>query len=174
MSEIVREFDVIPAISHISEAIFKRTYGEHIYKAIFNELIKTRSCCSGCGYPHHLIVENLSDCLYAHILEINYENPAASPAALLCKECHLTQHFESLANRKWVKLVNSTLSQSSLLVDMRGGRLIKQYEQRRIVDLKKTPEDLIKELQAGIYNKNDKVKVIFTSTYYTEVYPNNA
>lgn len=173
MGKTINEFDIVPAISPVSENIFKRTYGEHIYDYILTNLINAnKHGCSGCGYPDSGVFSDLKKILYAHILEINYDNPAESPAVLLCRECHCIQHIDYMGGKNWIKLVNSSYGQDILLKAQRGENraLVEMYKKRKIVNLKKTPEELIEELRAGTYNKNDKIKILFENKYF-EAYP---
>jgi hypothetical protein len=146
----------------LPESIFCKMYGNEAYVSVAKSTAN-RGYCSACGHEPKNTQPNQS--LQLHIYEVNKQNPGQSKAVVLCAGCHATQHIEHSITNNWVKFVNSSLSQETLVTQSRYGNFLQLYADSKIVDLKKTPEQVLEEIRSGAFKISSTLKVIFTNSF---------
>jgi hypothetical protein len=163
MKDLVRTYNLLVSNNFPEEAFIKK-YGQELFDKLKNEAFAIdRGRCAGCGHepPEH----KKSDCLIYHIYEVNSKNPELTKGVTLCKGCHATQHIENSIKNKWVLLVNSVHDQSNLIRLSRWNQIYGAQQQRLVVQLRKTPEQFLKEWYAGEVKFTPTLKVIFTENF---------
>ena len=146
----------------LPETLFINLYGLKVYNHVISN-IENPNFCASCG--HEPKYSDVHKVLTPHIYHVDKNNPINSKAINLCKACHSTQHIDISINNKWIKLVNSSLSQATLVSASRYGDLQKLYNSSKIIDLKKTPEQLLSEIQTGVFKISSTLKVVFTNNF---------
>lgn len=144
------------------ESVFYAQYGQDVYNYVVNNPINF-GYCKSCG--HEPRYSDPNKVLHRHIYFIDFQNPYLSKSVTLCSACHSTQHIKNSIEKGVVKFVNSSLSQKELVVATRYGDLRGFYENKKIVDLKKTPEDFLYEMNSGVFKVSDTLKVVFTNKF---------
>lgn len=159
----MKNFILNPTISP-SDIDFRNKIGKERWTELKIEYInKHKYHCQGCGYPMtknykffdlHVISGDIND-----IENVNY--------TLLCKACHITQHLDKATELNYVKLVNSFYSQEELInLGRKGNTEVKsKLNDNSIILLDKTPQEYVEELKKNTFNKNNKIKVILSSTF---------
>jgi len=146
----------------LPETLFWEQYGKKEFFIIKHNTIN-KGRCMGCGHePRDASPE---DVLSTHIYSINKENVIESKAVTLCKGCHATQHIVMAIEQGWVRFVNSSFSQEYLVKLSRMGNLRDSYKNGKIVDLKKTPEEILEEIRSGVFKQSATLKVLFTDNF---------
>ena len=146
----------------LPETLFIKLYGNEVYKTVISK-IENHNYCAACG--HEPKYSDVHKVLTPHIYNIDKNNPINSKVVNLCKACHSTQHIDISINNQWVKLVNSSLSQATLVSASRYGDLKKLYASSKIINLKKTPTQLLQEIQNGSFKISSTLKVVFTNNF---------
>lgn len=146
----------------LPETIFIQQYGNEVFEKIKTNTVNNGSC-SACKHEPRNTDPNKA--LGLHIYKIDKENPINSKAIYLCKSCHSTQHILASLQNDWVKFVNSSLTQSTLISFSRYGNLKELYKKGQVFDLKKTPEEFLKEVQTGKFKTSTTLKVLFTNNF---------
>ena len=160
-----------PSIS-ISEKPFKEKFGPKKWWDFKVKLVhKHRFECQGCG---EMFVNNDEwKKLSVHIIsgDENEEDISKLNATVLCKACHFTQHFDTMASTGEFKFVNSFLSQGQLINECRKEYVYNErvmdilLENRTIIFLEKDPEEYVKEYLESTLNRNNKFKIVYTSKF---------
>lgn len=160
----MEEFELKLRISP-SDNQFKKLIGIEAYEKLRADIFKRdRFLCQGCGF-HPLDESKAFTALMLHVIEINEENPLESPCNILCMACHSTQHIDIAIEKEWVQLVNSTLSQKSLIEKCRISAIHHHTKESDTRILKTTPLDFLKKMKADELPANTKAKVIFTNKF---------
>lgn len=164
MNDIPRQYDLIVTNS-LPEKEFVKKFGEDLFENLRKEaFILDKGRCAGCG--HEPPQNKKKDTLSLHIYEFNEKAPELSKGITLCKMCHLTQHINSAVKLKWILFANSIYNQNRLIQMTRGGAQISEAKERKeIIQLKKTPEQFLKELISGESKLTSTIKVIFTDNF---------
>lgn len=169
MKDNTRIYDLLVS-NNVPEKLFISQYGQELFDKLKNEAYAIdMGKCAGCG--HEPPEQIKKECLSFHIYEINKERPELSKGITLCKMCHSTQHIESAIKHKWVLLVNSIYSQNTLIKmtrPMGGVQIYDAVNRREIINLKKTPEQFLKEWYDGEIKFSPTLKVIFTNNFSIE------
>jgi len=155
------EFDLY-ICNFLPESLFWQNFGKNAYYSAIQK-VANKGICSACG--HEPQYTNSNQCLQHHIYNINQKNPENSESTILCQACHTTQHIASAIEKGYVKFVNSTLSQATLVAACRYGDLRKLYANSKLFDLKKTPEQILKEIKSGTFKPSTTLKVVFTDKF---------
>lgn len=149
----------------IPEKVFVSNFGRKAYYTIERRTFEeSYDYCAACGHKP-MEYKDKKDYLQLHISHLNKEYPEKSKAVLLCRACHSTQHIDFAIEKKWIKLVNSDLSQEDIVRLCRGGNLINPYDDKRIVNLLKTPEELLQEIKSKEFKPSNTLKIIFTNDF---------
>ena len=157
------EFELKLRISP-SDLAFKKLVGVEKYEKIKIKTVNAcNSSCKGCGYKP-LDDSRALQILGLHVIELNEENPEQSICTALCKACHDTQHIDVSVDKGWVKLVNSTYSQKSL-IEMCRINSFGNLNEDNLRNLKTTGRDFVEKMKAGNISENSKAKVLFTSVF---------
>lgn len=146
-----------------SERWFAQTYGVDVYNYIRSVTMdRDKRECAGCGFiPPH----NPESFLFTHIISINQENAYYSPAVTLCNACHMTQHIDIAIANDYVKFINSSFTQNSLIgINKITEALAKNYIERKIIDLGISPEEILDRLRNN-QEIEEHIKVIFTEGF---------
>lgn len=146
----------------LPESLFWQQYGKDAYESVLRATAN-RGYCTACG--HEPLHTQPNQCLQLHIYDVNKQEPSKSKATFLCAGCHATQHIEHAIMNNWVKFVNASVSQESLVKDSRFGNFVKLYNDSKIMDLKKTPEQFLEEIRSGAFKVSSTLKVIFTNNF---------
>lgn len=163
MDEIARPYNLIIS-NGVPEDWFISQYGQDLFDTLKAEaFIYDRGRCAGCG--HEPPAHRKQECLFFHIYELNRAHPELTKGTTLCKMCHATQHIESAIKNKWVSLVNSTHDQNNLIRLTRGNQIYSNVNQRLIVNLKKTPEQFLKDFYEMKVKLTSTLKVTFTNNF---------
>jgi hypothetical protein len=144
------------------ESLFFRQYGQETYEYVTNNSLNN-GYCKSCG--HEPRYSDPNKVLHKHIYYIDFQNPHLSKCITLCAACHSTQHIKSSIKKGYVKFVNSSLSQKDLVIFSRHGDLGKLYNNGQIIDLKKTPEQFLYEINSGVFKISNTLKVVFTNNF---------
>ncbi len=159
----MRNFKLIPSVS-LSENDFKDSLprGREQYDEIVNSFYeKCSDVCNGCGHSN-----GDKSSLQAHLHWWDEKNHETAEFVLLCKACHAIKHFDQAAKNGWVVLVNSVYSQSELIARNRRSRLIlDDIKASKIVVLKKSAEEYLKEILESELNRNEKTKILFGNKF---------
>lgn len=150
--------------NNLPEEFFISQYGQKLFDSLKNEAFATdKGKCAACGHepPEH----RKKDCLFFHLYEVHKKNPGTSKGVTLCKACHATQHIEDSIGKKWVVFANSIHDQNNIIRLTRANQIYGALAQREIVQLKKTPEQFLKEWFAGEVKFTPTLKVIFTNNF---------
>lgn len=146
------------------EKQFIKTYGKELFDKLQLEAFKLDKWkCSSCG--HEPPDNKKKDFLYYHIYEINKKSPELTKGTTLCKMCHMTQHIESAVKNNWVVFVNSVYDQNNIIRLIRAEQIYFNIKSRNIVELKKTPEQFLKEFYKGEIKSSNTLKVIFNNNF---------
>jgi hypothetical protein len=118
--------------------------------------------CCGCGWK-----PDSPSKLQFHLVHLNEEQPKESLVKMICAPCHLIRHFDYAAKNDLLVLVNSCYSQAELVQRCRSSNktILKDIEEKRIMVLKKKPLEYSMELSESEFNRNDKIKVIFSKNF---------
>jgi hypothetical protein len=163
MKDIPRPYNLIVTNSY-PEKQFIKVYGQELFDKLKNEaFMLDRGSCAACG--HEPPENRKKDCLFYHVYEVNTKQPELSKGVTLCKMCHMTQHIESAIKKKWILLVNSIYDQNNIVRLTRGNQIYENLNSRAIVQLKKTPEEFLKEIYSGEMKFTTTLKVIFTNNF---------
>lgn len=146
----------------LPESIFVQQYGKEAFDAVKSKTTNYGNCSTCKHEPRN---SDPNKVLTFHIYQINETNPSESKGIYLCKACHSTQHILAALQNNWVKFVNSSFSQSTLVAYSRYGNTKELYDKGQIFDLKKTPEEFLKEIQAGKFKMSSTLKVLFTNNF---------
>jgi len=146
----------------LPESIFIQQYGIEAFETVKKNTPNTGQC-EGC--KHEPRNSDPNKVLNIHIYKIDKENPANSKAIYLCKGCHSTQHIRASIQKGWIKFVNSSLSQGSLVSFSRHGIIRQLYDDSKVFDLKKTPEEYLNDIQTGNFVMSSTLKVLFTNQF---------
>lgn len=144
------------------ESLFAKTYGMDMYSFIENNT-PNFGFCPACG--HEIRSNNSNDILQVHIFNVNKTDPAKTLSVRLCEACHMTQHIEKAVELKYIKFVNSVYPQEELVRIGRIGDYSKYYINHKILDLKKSPEQIWFELKSGTLKLSPTLKVVFTNNF---------
>ena len=150
----------------ISETSYKTKVGKQNWEAL--EYITKSYANFKCESCNHKPKEEqlIHTDLLTHVISENLNDPLNTPTICLCKACHSTQHIDTAIKNNWVDLVNSKFSQSQLVNMCRGSGgintgLVEALDKGLIQELRKTPEDFLKEYKSGVINYDDRLKVKF-------------
>lgn len=146
----------------LPESLFVKQFGNLAYNIIAKNTVN-KGFCSACG--HEPLYTEANKSLQLHIYQVDKKNPQNSKGVYLCKACHLTQHISNAIEGSFVTFVNSSISQNSLNASLRYGDLRKLYQEGKIVNLKKTPEQFLKEIKTGVFKISPTLKVVFTNKF---------
>ena len=147
----------------LSEKWFAQTYGIEGFNYIRKiAMDRDKRECAGCGFiPPH----NPESFLFTHIIAINQENVYLSSAITLCNACHITQHIDVAIANNYVKFINSSFSQNSIIRMCRETKaLADNYKNRKIIDLNGFTEIILDNIRN---NKEieEHVKVVLTEAF---------
>ena len=163
MEKETRIYNLLVSNNHPEKA-FISDYGKDILDKLRKEAFAIdMGRCAGCG--HEPPEYRKQECLFYHIIELNKTKPLLTKGVTLCKMCHLTQHIESAVKNKWVIFVNSIHSQNQLIKLIRANQTHGAFIQRKIVELKKSPEKFLKEFLSGQTKFTPTLKVVFTNNF---------
>ena len=148
-------------------SLLERQFAETCGVDVFNYIRKfsmdrdRRECC-GCGFVPPHTPESF---LFTHIISINQENIWLSPAITLCNACHLTQHIDISIVKNYIKFVNSSFAQFSLIRMCRDSKsLSDNYKNRRIIDLSVSSDAILNTIKEG--KEIDKtIKIVYTENF---------
>ena len=160
MEDNEKDFKLLICNSY-SEKNFISNYGQELYNILSDAAFKEHKWhCAGCGHlvPEYKRLQNLK----LHIYDVNTTNPELSKGVPLCNFCHYTQHIEIPAKNNWIELINSVYSQTNLIRLMRGDKIYPNLNNRTIIKLKKTPQELLNEIHNGTFQLSNTLKIIFT------------
>lgn len=163
MEENLRTHSLLVS-NNMPEELFISQYGQELFNSLKNEaFVIDKGRCCGCGHepPEH----RKKDCLFFHIYELNKAKPKLTKGVTLCKACHSTQHIENAIKNNWVIFVNSIYDQNNLIRLVRANQLYGAMTQRKVIQLKKTPEQFLKEWYSGDVKFTPTLKVIFTNNF---------
>ena len=163
MKDIPRKYNLWVS-NNVPEEAFIQKYGSELFERLKNEAFALdRGRCASCDHepPEH----RKADCLFYHIYDIDKKRPELTKGVTLCEACHATQHIENAIKHKWVIFVNSIYDQSNLVRLSRWNQIYGVLQQRLVVQLKKTPEQFMKEWYAGEVKFTPTLKVIFTNNF---------
>lgn len=136
--------------------------------------------CHFCNYPEpseHIQITSQKPRLNVHLLpfdeSLDLEKDFKKLQTLLvCDACHALHHFDFSVQKNWIKLVNSSFSQTDLIKICRfSNRMVNAYiigghmVEKHIFPLKKTPQKYLDEINESKMNINKKIKVIFTENF---------
>lgn len=172
--------DLNIAISPSEKEVAKIIGKNNWIDLITNKTKNLPTKCCFCDYPQNMENFkrlNLSPKLRHHILPFpsdfdlkkDYEK---IEVVIVCDACHAIQHFDNAVQNNWVKLVNSSFTQSDLVKICRwGNKMVNAYilggfkVEKNIFPLKKHPETYLNEIIESPLNINNKIKVIFTKNF---------
>ena len=160
-------FDLKPKISPSEKDFFLKLGPDWVEiknNIHLDTLTKSDFCCQGCGY-RAMNRDNAPKILQPHLFEENEQEPLKSIFISLCKACHTTQHIDRAILAGWVKIVNSSFSQKSLVEICRINSLSQHLKEEDIRILKTTPEEYLEQLKNNTLPLHSRVKVVFTSTF---------
>lgn len=125
------------------------------FEAVKKEYNNTCACCEFQPAPNQR--------LKLHVVSVNQEKPEMSPGVPLCEACFALKHFEGSVKKQEIKLVNSVYSQGDLLKIQRqsNARLKFEEDRKKIMGLKKSPEEYLKEILEDPKLIDPKIKVLF-------------
>ena len=146
-----------------SEKDFAALVGDEKWTELKNSvhLKNSSNTCFGCGH-----IPATGTYLQVHLHYFDGINIDTSEFLLLCEGCHSLKHFDVAAENNWAVLVNSVYSQEELIRRNRSnGAIRSDIQAHRIVLIKKTPAEYLKEIQESELNRNDKTKVVFGNKF---------
>jgi len=159
----------------VSEVDYKNKIGVQNWNTL--EYITKSSAnfkCESCNHTPKKSALIHTD-LFTHVIAENIENPLNTLTMCLCNACHSTQHIDVAIQKNWIDLVNAKYSQSQLVNMCRGSGpintgLCEALDRGEIQELKKTPEEFLKEYKSGVINYDDRLKVKFrVNTFNFEI-----
>lgn len=160
----VHTFDLKLKISPSDNAFRKMLTVEQYSKLKIDTFSKYRNTCQGCWFKP-LDEQRAQVALNIHVISINEEKPEESECNILCRACHSTQHIDVSIEKEWVKLINSTYSQKSLIEMCRVNAIHNSVKEDDTRVLKTPPLEFLEKMKAGLLPANTKAKVIFTSSF---------
>ena len=158
----MKPFKLTPFCNSVSEKDFSELIGDEKWaKTKENIYSKSANTCNGCGYvPAHIRL------LQVHLNWWDGTDPETAEYYLLCEGCHALKHFEKAVSNNWVVLANSVHTQEDIMIMNRSsGKIRFAMDNHKIILLKKSPEEYLKELQESELNRNDKIKIIFGNKF---------
>jgi hypothetical protein len=144
------------------EKLFISKFGENLFNNLKIEQLKLdKFRCSACG--HKPPEEKLHTHLFFHITSMDKNDPSNTMGITLCKLCHLTQHIEFSVKKGFVTFVNSTYNQNNIIRLIRYGQLHGALSQRTIIELKSSPEQILKKIKDGEIKTLETLKVLLNN-----------
>ncbi len=143
----------------LPESLFVKQYGKNVYEKIYKKTVN-KGYCSACGHE-----SNSGEKLQLHIYNVDKNNPENSKAVFLCGACHITQHIDFGIANNFFTFVNSAYSQEDLVRACRFGDLRKLYKTNKLINIKKTPQEILEEIQDGTFKPTTTLKVVFTDNF---------
>lgn len=148
-----------------SDSQFRELIGHEAYNKLHSETLKkSKFTCNGCG-NRPLDDSKISSFLKLHVIEVNEKSPEESSCCIFCIACHSTQHIDIAIEKEWVELVNSTFSQSQLIVMCRTNGVLSSLTKENTRHLKIKPLDFLTSIKDGTLSENTKAKVLFTNKF---------